>query len=149
MSLNPQAAELNTTIQNISPNVHGMLSDKGKNIFFPKKGILGHTADAKGKKINATIGSALEDDGTPMRLQSIAKNITLDPGQVFPYAPGFGKPELRARWRELIRAKNPSLSGPVSLPVVTGALTNGLSITGYLFLEEGDVEIEQVEILWQ
>ena len=44
-------------------------------LFFPKKGILAQTADAKGKKINATIGAALEEDGTPMRLNSIAKKI--------------------------------------------------------------------------
>ncbi|MCP4717575.1 MAG: hypothetical protein GY868_20835, partial [Deltaproteobacteria bacterium] len=71
-SINPQAASLNETIASANPNVLPMLSTKGKNIFFPHKGILGQSAEAKNKKINATIGIALENDGTPMRLNSVA-----------------------------------------------------------------------------
>ena len=82
---------------------------KEKNIFFPKKGILGQTAEAKGTKINATIGAAIEDDGTPMRLESIASKIDLDPSLSFPYAPSFGRPDLRAKWKEMIYEKNPAL----------------------------------------
>ena len=82
MELNPQAEELNEIIKKNNKNVYEMLSDKGRAIFFPKKGILSQSAEAKGKKINATIGIALEDDGTPMRLKSIAKKIKLDPKEL-------------------------------------------------------------------
>ena len=99
--MNPQAEELNNTIRQKNGSVLELLSEKGKAIFFPKKGILSQSADAKGKKINATIGAAIEDDLTPMRLKSIAKLIKLDPKDAFPYAPSFGKPELRKRWKEL------------------------------------------------
>jgi len=138
MGLNPEAEELNNIIKENSRVVYELLSERGKAIFFPKKGILTQTAEAKGKKINATIGAAVEDDGTPMRLHSIAKNILLDPKDVFTYAPSYGKAELRKAWKELIYRKNPSLKTKISLPVVTNALTHGLSMVGYLFANPGD-----------
>ncbi len=137
--MNPQAEELNKIIQSKNPVVFDLLSEKGKKIFFPKKGILGQTADAKGTKINATIGAAIEDNGTPMRLESIASNVNLDPSVIFPYAPSFGRPDIRAKWKSMIYAKNPSLAGQeLSLPVVTNALTHGVSMAGYMFVDDGD-----------
>ncbi len=137
--MNPQAEELNKLIREKNPAVFDLLSERGKKIFFPKKGILGQTADAKGTKINATIGAAVEDNGSPMRLESIAQNIKLDPSKVFPYAPSFGRPDLRARWKEMIYEKNLGLgSKEISLPVVTNALTHGVSMAGYMFVDEGD-----------
>jgi len=137
--MNPQAEALNKTIQEANPSVYELLSDKGLNIFFPKKGILGQTADAKGKKYNATIGAAIEDDNSPMRLSSIEKMLNIEPEKVFPYAPSFGRPDLRKQWKEMIYEKNPSMKGSeISLPVVSNALTHGLSIVGYLFGNSGD-----------
>jgi len=139
MELNEQAVELNDIIKNSNESIYELLSDKGKAIFFPKKGILAQAAAAKGKKINATIGIALEEDGSPMRLKSIAKRIKLDPKDVFPYAPSFGVKELREKWKEMLYTKNPSLEGKeVSLPVVTNALTHGMSMIGYMFINPGD-----------
>jgi len=146
--MNPQAEELNKTIKNTHENIFDLLSEKGKAIFFPKKGILAQTAQAKGKKINATIGIALEEDGTPMRLTSIAEKIKLAPGEAFPYAPSFGKPELRRKWKEMLYQKNPSLQGrEISLPVTTNALTHGLSILGYLFMDPED-KVIMPELFW-
>ncbi len=148
IELNQQAIELNETIKKINSNVYELLSDKGKAIFFPKKGILAQTAEAKGKNINATIGIALENDGTPMRLKSIAKKIKLEPKEVFPYAPSFGKTELREKWKELIYEKNPFLKGKeISLPIVTNALTHGLSMIGYLFINPDD-KIILSDLFW-
>ncbi|HKK80613.1 MAG TPA: hypothetical protein VJ909_00100, partial [Prolixibacteraceae bacterium] len=107
--MNPQAEELNKVIQQKNPAVFDMLSEKGKNIFFPKKGILGQTADAKGTKINATIGAAIEDDNSPMRLDAIASKIGIDPSLAFPYAPSFGRPDIRAKWKQMMYKKNTSL----------------------------------------
>ncbi len=137
-AINEQARELNAAIRANNPAILNLLSEKGKASYFPKSGIIKQTAEAKGKKFNATIGMAIEDDGTPMRLPSIAKNINLDPRDAFPYAPSYGTPELRKVWQQLIRKKNPSLTGTLSLPVVTNALTNALSITGMLFVDPGD-----------
>lgn len=136
--MNPQAEELNNAIKKENRVIYDLLSEKGKAIFFPKKGILSQAADAKGKRINATIGAGIEDDKTPMRLKSIEKNISISPEDVFPYAPSFGKKELREAWKKLIKKKNPSLKADTSLPVVTNALTHGLSMTGYLFVNKGD-----------
>jgi phosphoenolpyruvate carboxykinase (GTP) len=136
---NPQAEELNKTILNNSPTIFSLLSKNGKAIYFPKKGILGQSAEAKGKKINATIGIAVEDSGEPMRLKSIEDNIKIPAEMAFSYAPSFGRLDLREKWKSLITEKNPSLKNKqISLPVVTNALTHGLSIAGYLFLDEED-----------
>lgn len=146
--MNPQAEELNKIIQEKSSVVFELLSERGKNIFFPKKGILGQTAEAKGTKINATIGAAVEDDGTPMRLESIASKINMDPSLVFPYAPSFGRPDIRAKWKSMIYEKNPALKDvELSLPVVTNALTHGISMAGYMFLDEGD-QVIVPDLFW-
>jgi aspartate/methionine/tyrosine aminotransferase len=146
--MNPQAEELNRIISENSPVTMNLLSKRGKNIFFPKKGILGQTADAKGKRINATIGAAIEDDGTPMRLTSIEEQIRIEPELSFPYAPSFGRPDLRKQWQTMIKAKNPGLGDPeISLPVVTNALTHGLSMVGYLFADP-DQEIILPNLYW-
>lgn len=132
---------MNEIIHKNNPAVFDLLSKKGKEIYFPKDGILAQSAEAKGKKINATIGIALEEDGSPMRLESVASNISLKPQDVFPYAPSFGKLELRQSWKKLIYQKNQSLSSEISLPVATQALTHALSIVGYLFVDENDAII--------
>ncbi len=137
--INPQAQMLNETIGRQNPAILECLSQKGKAIFFPKTSILAQGAEAKGKDINATIGIALEDDGTPMRLKTIHDNVPLEPNDVYPYAPSFGKKELREKWQQMLRQKNPLLGDkPISLPVVTNALTHGLSLMGYMFLDEGE-----------
>ncbi|WP_163707812.1 aminotransferase class I/II-fold pyridoxal phosphate-dependent enzyme [Mangrovibacterium lignilyticum] len=146
--MNPQAEELNKVIREKSPVVFELLSERGKNIFFPKKGILGQTADAKGTRINATIGAAVEDNGSPMRLESLENKVNIDPSLVFPYAPSFGRPDIRARWKSMIYDKNPRLADKViSLPVVTNALTHGVSMAGYLFANEGE-KIIVPDLFW-
>ncbi len=146
--MNPQAEELNKIVREKSSVVFDLLSERGKNIFFPKKGILGQTAEAKGTKINATIGAAVEDDGSPMRLEAIASKINMDPGLVFPYAPSFGRPDIRAKWKSMIYEKNPTLANvELSLPVVTNALTHGISMAGYMFLDPGD-EVIVPDLFW-
>ncbi len=137
--MNPQAEKLNNIIKENNPAIYDLLSEKGKNIFFPSRGLIKQGQDAKGKKINASIGMATEDDGSPLRLNAIDKMLNLPPEDAYPYASSYGKDELRETWRKIIREKNPSLKDQIiSKPVVTNALTHGLSICGYLFLDEGD-----------
>jgi aspartate/methionine/tyrosine aminotransferase len=55
------------------------------------------------------------------------------------YAPSYGRPALRTRWGAMIREKSPGLlESAHSVPVVTCALTHGLSVAGALFLDPGD-----------
>jgi aspartate/methionine/tyrosine aminotransferase len=149
MELDLQAVKLNEAIKAANPAVLDMLSAKGKAIFFPKLGILAQSAEANGKEINATIGIALEDDGSPVALASISKNLNLPSGDAYPYAPSPGRLDIRKLWKEMILSKNPGLKGrTLSLPVVTAALTHGLSMAGYLFCDEGDTIILP-DLFWE
>lgn len=137
--MDAQAVALNKVIQQTNPSVYDMLSERGKNIFFPKLGILSQSAQAKGKKINATIGEAVEDDGTSMHLPEFDALVNMPTANIFPYAPSFGKPEFRSLWKESIYRKNPSLGETIlSNPVATNGLTHGISMTGYMFADEND-----------
>lgn len=142
--MNPLAQQLNETLARDNPHVAEMLSDLGKKMYLPKLGILSQSAEAKQKAgaYNATIGIATEN-GKPMHLEVIQETLTAyDPKDLYEYAPPGGKPELRTIWREKMLAENPSVAGKaISLPVVTNALTHGLSIVGDLFADEGDVVI--------
>jgi aspartate/methionine/tyrosine aminotransferase len=147
--LNPQAKELNQIIKTKSKTVYELLSRRGKAIYFPRKGILAQGMAAKDKEINATIGTAYEDDGKPMVLPSMASRIGLESKDVFPYAGSEGLKSIREKWQELIRVKNPSLgTKEISLPVVTCGVTNGLSIIGYMFADATD-EITVADLYWE
>lgn len=147
--MNPLAAELNDQISSNNPHVLEALSDLGKNLFFPK-GILTQSAEAKDKahKFNATIGIATENGG-PMYLQCIQDQLPgFEPKDVYPYAAPAGKPELRSLWREKMLRENPSLQGkPFSNPVVTSALTHGLSIVADMFVDDGD-HLIMPDMMW-
>lgn len=137
--MNPLAQQLNSAIQQESPAVYEMLSTLGKNLFYPK-GILSQSAEAseKAHKFNATIGIATED-GAPMHFKHIQQKIDYAPKDVYPYAPPQGKPALRDAWLEKLYKDNPSMVGKsIGKPVVTNALTHGLSIVADLFMDEGD-----------
>jgi aspartate/methionine/tyrosine aminotransferase len=147
--MDAQALTLNTTIEKLNPNLMAMLSQQGKNIFFPKLGILSQSAQAKGKNINATIGEAREDDGSSMHLDAFDALLNIPTVDTFPYAPSFGKPELRDKWKEFIYAKNPSLKDIIiSKPIATNGLTHGLSIAGYMFTGPGDVVLMS-DLYWE
>ncbi|MGX9134791.1 aminotransferase class I/II-fold pyridoxal phosphate-dependent enzyme [Rummeliibacillus sp. JY-2-4R] len=138
------AKELNDTIQTENPYVYEMLSDLGKEMYFPEEGILSQSAEAgkRAKKYNATIGTALEN-GQPMHLKVIQDTLSAyDPKDLYPYAPPAGKPELRKEWRKKMLKDNPSLEGKTfGNPIVTNALTHGLSVAADLFADAGDALI--------
>jgi aspartate/methionine/tyrosine aminotransferase len=139
--MNPLVQQLNETIQRENPNVYAMLSRLGKNIYFPKEGIISQSAEAakKAKTYNATIGIATER-GVPMHLGVIQDRLSaFAPKDLYPYAPPAGKPELRQAWQAKMLEENPTLQGvEISLPIVTNALTHGLSIAADLFADAGD-----------
>ncbi|MBW7474492.1 aminotransferase class I/II-fold pyridoxal phosphate-dependent enzyme [Paenibacillus oenotherae] len=142
--MNPLAQQLNATIERENAHVYAMLSSLGKAIYFPKEGILSQSAEAKAKakKYNATIGIATEG-GVPMHLKVIQDTLSAyNPKDIYEYAPPAGKPELRAAWRSKMLKENPSLDGKLyGNPVVTNALTHGLSIVADLFADAGDAVV--------
>ena len=138
---NPLAEALNKELQDGAPQIFDMLSARGKSIYFPSKGILGQTAEAKSAKINATIGTAFEEDGSPLALECMEAMVNV-PSESFLYASSYGVQKLREEWGRLLAVKNPGLRGKTySLPVVTAALTHALSVAGYLFVDSGDTVI--------
>jgi aspartate/methionine/tyrosine aminotransferase len=138
--VNSLAIKLNEELELHCPAILDMLSSLGKEFFFPK-GILSQSAEAKEKahRFNATIGIATEKGG-PMFLPSMHEKLAgYDPKDIYPYAPPAGKPELRKLWREKMLRENPSLQDKTfGQPIVTSALTHGLSIVADLFVDAGD-----------
>ena len=139
--MHPLAKELNRVIGEANPAVARLLSPRGQRLFFPK-GILSQSAEAKEKahRANATIGIA-SDGKDPLYLQCIHKYFKdIPPSELYPYAPSTGRKDLRDAWLAKLREENPSMQGkPISVPVVTNALTHGLSVIGDLFVGEGDL----------
>ncbi len=138
--LNEIAQKLNKQIQSENPYIYELLSELGKKLYFPK-GILTQSAEANQKafRFNATIGIATEE-GQPMYLPVIQETLSsYQPKDLYQYAPPAGKPELRKIWREKMLEENPSLNGKTyGLPVVTNALTHGLSIVADMFINVND-----------
>ena len=132
--MNALAKQLNKTLGPVAD----LLSPAGKRLYFPYGGILGQGAEARTCGINATIGMAFEEDGSPLVMKCFADRVNLD-RRAFLYAGSFGLPALRETWKKLQIKKNPSLKGiAYSNPVVTNALTHGLRIAAELFAGRGD-----------
>ena len=141
--MNKLAQGLNKTLGGAAE----FLSDAGKRMYFPYGGILGQGAEAKGCDINATIGMAFEEDGSPLVMKCFSKNLGLDK-KAFLYAGSFGLPKLREQWKAMEVKKNPSLRGvKFSNPVVTNALTHGIRIVAELFAGKSD-ELVCPDLFW-
>jgi len=141
--MNPIAKELNQVIQSENPHLMEMLSDIGKQLFFPR-GILSQGAEAREKahKLNATIGIATEANDI-MCLESVKNSIKdITPRASLTYAPSFGIPDLRKAWQAALFEKNHSLAGKtISLPVVTCGITHAISMFADIWIDPGDVVI--------
>jgi aspartate/methionine/tyrosine aminotransferase len=126
-----------------------MLSAVGRRLYLPK-GILSQGAEAKERahRFNATIGIATEG-GEPMALPSVMQGLSgIDAREALNYAPPGGQAGLRERWRKKMLSENPSLANrKFSTPIVTSAITHGLSLVGDLFVDAGD-RILMPDKLW-
>ena len=132
--MNALALKLNETL---GPAAQ-FLSAVGRRMYFPYGGILGQGAEARACDINATIGMAFEEDGSPLVMDCFRKELNIDK-TAFLYAGSFGLPRLRELWKAMEFEKNPSLRGvSFSEPVVTNAMTHGLRIAAELFADEDD-----------
>ncbi|HEX9242216.1 MAG TPA: aminotransferase class I/II-fold pyridoxal phosphate-dependent enzyme [Anaeromyxobacter sp.] len=149
--LHPLAQASNDALEKECPAVFSMLSARGKRFFFPAKGILAQSGEAKqkAKNANATIGIATEN-GVPVHLACVNKYFQgLTPAEIYDYAPSYGKPDIRTAWAKKQRQETPSLGDhPTSNPVVTNALTHGLGLVGDLFLDPGDPVLTP-DLLWE
>jgi len=138
VGISEQAEDLNRRLKETAPQILSLLSSFGKNAYFPSGGILAQTAEARSTVLNATIGQAFEDDGSPMVLDALQRQINLPP-KAFLYSSSFGQKDLRELWGRLILEKNPSIQTQISLSVVSNALTHGVFLTNRLFVENENV----------
>ena len=67
--MNSLAKQLNRTLGSAAE----FLSAAGRRMYFPYGGILGQGAEAKKCAINATIGMAFEEDGSPLVMDCFAR----------------------------------------------------------------------------
>ena len=139
-ALNPLATVLNEQLASAAPELLDMLSSLGRRLYYPK-GILSQSAEAgtRAHTSNATIGIATEK-GAPMALPSIERYLDgVETRDAVTYASPGGRQVLRELWLAKVREENPSLRGKtISLPIVTAAITHGLSLVGDLFIDPGD-----------
>ena len=141
--MNKLARELNETLGSAA----AFLSKAGRRMYFPYGGILGQGGEAKGCEINATIGMAFEEDGSPLVMKCFEQNLAFDK-KAFLYAGSFGLPRLREQWKAMELKKNPSLRRvKFSAPVVTNALTHGIRIAAELFADKTD-ELVCPDLFW-
>ncbi len=127
-----------------------LLSDYGKRFFFPSKGIVAQSAEAKAQahRYDATIGMACLDK-KPIALDQVKTFLTgLSEDEAFSYAPTPGLQPLRELWKKEIYRKNPELGNTeLSLPVVVPGLTAGIAQLSELFLDKGD-NIVVADMFW-
>ena len=84
--MNKLALQLNKTLGTAAD----FLSPTGRRMYFPYGGILGQGAEAKSCEINATVGMAFEEDGSPLVMDCFAKNVNLG-RKAFLYAGSCGQ----------------------------------------------------------
>jgi aspartate/methionine/tyrosine aminotransferase len=146
MALSPEARRLNREMK--AGPFFNILSRKGKAIYFPKKGFVQQSIDAKDKGINATAGIANEDDGGVMHLGIMGSELNISPERAFSYSPSSGNPELRQLWKDAILEKNPSIKSNMSMPIVTCGITHAIAVAAYLFAEKG-VDVIMPDLYWE
>ena len=116
-TLNPQAVDLNRIMSERNAAAYSLLSARGRAIYYPAKGILAQGAAARGKEINATIGTAYEDDGKPMVMPGLARLIGIDSRDAFPYAPSAA-PIARATFSVLPKTESYTIKVFIEPPLL-------------------------------
>lgn len=118
-----------------------MLSEYGRRVRFLTDGVLGQTWEARERAytFNATLGE-YKSQGQDVCLETLHRKLKAYPAaEVYPYTKPGGLPRLRECWREKALRENPAMGDKeISLPLVCGGLTHGLSLTAELFLDPGD-----------
>ena len=129
------AERLNAELRETAPAAERSLSNLARRAAFPK-GIPIQAAQAAGCEYRATIGQVTDRSGDPIPLPIMDSLLSdLDRRISFLYSPQGGAPALREAWRDRLCADETDVD--ISLPMVTFALTHGVSLVADLFAEEG------------
>ena len=130
-------------LREASPALWAALSPLGRRLRMPANFLPQQTAEARGKRFNATIGQITDGHGTAVPLPSIAAALSGLPeaerSRALLYSPVEGLLPLRERWRLRQRRGQPA-ERPSSLPLATGGVRHALSLAAQLFADaERDV----------
>ena len=133
--MNDATSPENRAIEEASPALASLLSPLGGRVAYPPD-IPFQAAEARGKKLNATIGQITDGMGQIVAPASLSSGLdVLAPEQrnrAMLYSPVEGIAEVREAWRHWQRSDRGE--SPVStLPLVTVGLTHGLSLVADLF----------------
>lgn len=128
-----EAERLNRILEREAPALARCLSPLGRAAAFPR-GIPFQSAQARGTRLNATIGQLTNGFGAPLPLPSLEEaTAMLDPVGTFLYPPVAGPPALCAAWQ----ARQKRIAGATvatSQSLVTHGLTHALSLCADLFV---------------
>ncbi|MBA2321805.1 MAG: aminotransferase class I/II-fold pyridoxal phosphate-dependent enzyme [Deltaproteobacteria bacterium] len=131
-----------------APAVARALSPLGRRAAFPR-GIPWQSDQARGARINATIGQLTDGRGNPMPLDALSTGVAdLDPQMTWLYAPVEGPRALRQTWIDRQRRVAGGPATRVSLPVVTHGLTHSLSVLASLFCDD-DTTVLLPDPVWE
>ncbi|MCE1229688.1 MAG: aminotransferase class I/II-fold pyridoxal phosphate-dependent enzyme [Firmicutes bacterium] len=137
MPIHPEAQERNERLRGHNPVVAEALSALGRRSFFPK-GIPYQAGQAKGTRINATIGQITDGAGNPLPLAPLAEKLShLNPKDAFLYSPIQGRDSARKAWHQKL-LKEDARMAQVGLGVVSAGICHALTMGAELFFEQGD-----------
>lgn len=125
---------LNAELAEAWPAARSLLSEMGLRAAFPD-GVPAQAAEAAGCRYNGTIGQVTDGHGNALPLPSLAgQSKLLSNNQALLYPPQLGLMDLRKAWSRRTHEK----AGPhqqFPLPMVTVALTHGVSLCADLFTD--------------
>src|SRR6185295_6660801 len=100
-SMDPRT-EINALLKEGAPELFRALSPLGQRSYFPPD-VPAQAAEARGKRINGTIGQITDGRGGAVPLPAMAAAFSglssEDLSRAFLYSPIEGMPEVRQRWR--------------------------------------------------
>ena len=131
------AAQLNERLARSHPVARRFLTGVGERLYFPN-GIPSQAAEAKGARLNATIGQITDGHGSPLPLgamRRLAQGVDLK--DTFLYSTVGGTAALRDAWAaRLKKPLGPGEKIALSRPAVTYGMTHGLAVIANLFVDE-------------
>jgi hypothetical protein len=120
------------------------LSPLGRRVEQPAAFLPLQTAQARGKRFNATIGQITDGHGKAVPLPTMAAALEglgeEDRSRAFLYSPVEGLADLRRAWHERQRRERPD-APPTALPLVTLGSAQARALLGDLFAGEGRIVI--------
>ena len=120
-----EAERLNQILQRETPALARCLSPLGRQAAFPH-GIPAQSAEAKGTRLNATVGQVTDGYGSPLP-PAVLRGTTqgLHEGMSFLYSPQQGHQSLREAWAARQRLLAGTTNKDSTLPIVTHPAISG------------------------